>query len=63
MEIQVQGQEGHDRAWLEEAGRRLLLGRHQVPEDAAYAVLYLASDEASQVTGEVLNVDAGGTMR
>jgi NAD(P)-dependent dehydrogenase (short-subunit alcohol dehydrogenase family) len=59
-EIEVQAQEGHDAAWLEEAGRRMPLGRHQVPEDAAYAVLYLVSDEASQVNGDVLNVDGRG---
>jgi NAD(P)-dependent dehydrogenase (short-subunit alcohol dehydrogenase family) len=62
-EIEVQAKEGHDREWLAQAGARVPLGRHQVPEDAAYAVLYLASDEASQVTGEILNVDGGNTMR
>ena len=29
------------------------------PEDIAHAVLYLASDEASFVTGQILNVDGG----
>jgi NAD(P)-dependent dehydrogenase (short-subunit alcohol dehydrogenase family) len=38
----------------------LPLGRHQVPEDAAYAVLYLVSDEASQVNGDLINVDGRG---
>jgi len=60
MEIEVQGKQGHDDAWLEEAGRNMPLGRHQVPEDAAYAVLYLVSDEATQVNGDVLNVDGRG---
>jgi len=36
------------------------LGRHQVPEDAAYAVLFLASDEASQISGDLMNVDGCG---
>src|SRR4051794_3768587 len=62
-EVEVQAAEGHDADWLAEAGRHIPLGRHQVPEDAAYAVLYVASDEASQVTGELLNVDGGHTMR
>jgi NAD(P)-dependent dehydrogenase (short-subunit alcohol dehydrogenase family) len=62
-EIEVQAAEGHDEEWIAAAGKRLPLGRHQVPQDAAYAVLYLASDEASQVTGEMLNVDGGLTMR
>jgi NAD(P)-dependent dehydrogenase (short-subunit alcohol dehydrogenase family) len=63
MEIQVQAKEGRDEAALADAGRRLPLGRHQEPRDAAYAVLYLVSDEAAQVTGELLNVDGGMTMR
>lgn len=46
---------------LQRAGRALPLGRHQTPEDAAYAVLYLVSDESSQVTGTVVQVDAGVT--
>jgi NAD(P)-dependent dehydrogenase (short-subunit alcohol dehydrogenase family) len=60
MEIEIQAKEGHDEEWLAEAGRRMPLGRHQVPEDAAYAVLYLASDESSQVSGDLLNVDGRG---
>lgn len=60
MEIEIQALEGHDAAWIEEAGRQMPLGRHQVPEDAAYAVLYLMSDEASQVSGDLLNVDGRG---
>ncbi len=59
-EIAIQAAEGHDAEWLEEAGRNMPLGRHQVPEDAAYAVLYLISDEATQVSGELMNVDGRG---
>ncbi len=59
-EIQVQALEGRDLAWLEEAGRRLPLGRHQTPEDAAYVVLFLISDEASQISGDLINVDGRG---
>ena len=32
------------------------------PEDIGNAVLYLASDEASYITGQTLAVDGGGTM-
>jgi len=60
MEIEIQAKEGHDAEWLEEVGGRMPLGRHQIPEDAAYAVLYLLSDEASQVSGDLLNVDGRG---
>jgi 3-oxoacyl-[acyl-carrier protein] reductase len=35
------------------------LGRMAQPKDIAYAALYLASDEASLVTGTILDVDGG----
>jgi NAD(P)-dependent dehydrogenase (short-subunit alcohol dehydrogenase family) len=44
------------------SGKTLPLGRHQTVEDVGYAILYLASDESAQVTGAVLNVDAGLSM-
>lgn len=60
MEIEIQAQEGHDAEWLAEAARSMPLGRHQVPEDAAYACLFLISDEASQINGDQINVDGRG---
>ena len=38
---------------------RAALGRHAQPEEIAGAAVYLASDEASYVTGQVLPVDGG----
>ncbi len=35
------------------------IGRLAIPEDTAYAALYLASDESSMVTGISINVDGG----
>ena len=39
------------------------IGRVGQPEDVAYAALYLASDEASWVTGSELVIDGGFTAR
>jgi 3-oxoacyl-[acyl-carrier protein] reductase len=47
---------------LEEARSRTPLGRHATPEDIAAAVAFLASDEASYITGQVLAVDGGLVM-
>lgn len=41
---------------------RCILGRLAKPEDIAGAALYLASDEASYVTGQALIVDGGMTI-
>jgi NAD(P)-dependent dehydrogenase (short-subunit alcohol dehydrogenase family) len=50
---------GVDEAELRAQGARLPLGRHQTPQDAGYAAIYLISDESSQMTGAIFNVDAG----
>ena len=44
---------------LEKLGRQIPLGKVGEPNDIAYAVLYLASDESKLVTGAELKVDGG----
>jgi len=44
---------------LEGMKARTPLGRLGAPRDIANAYLFLASDEASFITGEVLRVDGG----
>lgn len=51
---------GADRdAALAKLGRQIPLGRVGQPEDVAYAVLYLASDESTFVTGTEIRIDGG----
>jgi NAD(P)-dependent dehydrogenase (short-subunit alcohol dehydrogenase family) len=46
-----------------EATEGCLLGRWADPREVAYPILWLASDEASYVTGSVLMVDGGRLVR
>jgi len=51
-----------DRNWDEWERTRVKtipIGRLGKPEDAAYAALYLASDESSMLTGTCINLDGG----
>jgi NAD(P)-dependent dehydrogenase (short-subunit alcohol dehydrogenase family) len=49
---------GRDEAYAK-LGRQVPLGHIGEPDDIAYAVLYLASDESKFVTGAELKVDGG----
>ena len=46
---------------LQERLKKVPLGRIGTPEDVAYGILYLASDESSYVTGSELVIDGGST--
>ena len=41
---------------------RCPLGREQTPEDIGKAAVFLASDDARNITGQSLNVDGGMRM-
>ncbi len=45
----------------EKLGSRCELRRYGLPAEVAYAILFLASDEASYITGQALPVDGGNT--
>jgi NAD(P)-dependent dehydrogenase (short-subunit alcohol dehydrogenase family) len=58
-EIALHAAQGVSEEQLRQAGAETRLGRQQTPRETAYAVIYLISDEAAQVTGSVLHLDAG----
>lgn len=51
----------NDPEWYQAYAAKNALGRWSTPEEVAGAVVYLASDAASYVTGTVLYVDGGWT--
>ena len=60
-EIEQHKAQGRGLEELHKDGEKLALGRHQTTLDTAYAVVYLLSDESAQVTGTVMNLDAGAS--
>lgn len=52
-------EEAREKAANDELLKPVPLGRAGTPEDVAGAYLFLASDEAAYVTGELVNVDGG----
>ena len=51
-----------EEALLEQVDAAIPLGRRGAPEDVAYAVAFIASDQAAYITGQVLSVDGGLLM-
>jgi NAD(P)-dependent dehydrogenase (short-subunit alcohol dehydrogenase family) len=60
-ELAIQKGEGRTEDDLRKAGEKLSFGRAQSPQETAYAVVYLLSDESPQVTGTTLHLDAGAS--
>jgi len=50
-----------DRGKVDKLGSRCELRRYGWPEEVARAICFLASDEASYITGQALPVDGGNT--
>ncbi|MFP4348436.1 MAG: SDR family NAD(P)-dependent oxidoreductase [Desulfococcaceae bacterium] len=61
-ELASRSEEGVD-AFREKLAQKHPVGRVGQPEDIAYGILYLASDEAKFVTGSELVIDGGYTAR
>lgn len=62
-EKEVQRAEGLPENWIETEGHKLPLGRIQTPEDIASTVVFMASDQANQITGQSIAVDGGLGLR
>lgn len=56
----MESQLGED--YIEAQTEAIPLGRMADPEDIAYAMLFLATDEASYITGQTIVVDGGQTL-
>ena len=61
---QVPGMKGLTPEQVFEAAvkKQIPMGRAQVPEDIGNAVVFFASDDAKEITGQALNVDGGIQM-
>lgn len=51
-----------EKNWADSIQKFIPLGRAQKPEDIAWATVFLASDYAREITGQVLTIDGGTTM-
>lgn len=61
---QMRGERSDDprEAFLERMRRRCALERETTPEDIGWAVAFLVSDRARNITGQAINVDGGAVI-
>lgn len=57
--IRTEGMEDVGEEYIRQAEAVIPMGRLGTPEDVAYAVLFLASDESNYITGHAIVVDGG----
>ncbi len=60
--ITTEGLDGLGQDHIDNMIRAIPLGRLGTPEDVAQAILFLASKEASYITGQSIVVDGGQTL-
>lgn len=58
-ERELRQRTGWSASWVEDKGTQLPFGRLQTPKDIAELIVFLVSDEATQVTGQIIAVDGG----
>lgn len=60
--LTAQWMESRDRSLLDHYEKKILLRRVGAPEDVAGAAVFLCSDAASYITGEIIVIDGGLTV-
>lgn len=61
--VNTPGASSTDSSQIQQTIEAIPLARMGEPEDIAYAVAFLASEESSYITGQVIVVDGGWTLR
>jgi 3-oxoacyl-[acyl-carrier protein] reductase len=63
IKTELAGEAGYDEAFIAEYVKKIPLNRHGKPEEVANVFAFLASDEASFITGASMVIDGGQIIR